>query len=172
MTVVRFVWAMSSYTKALPVVSRWLVGSSIRTMEGLKISCPARKTLVFSPPLRLPMSISGAICPICHLAKASVNLSGMSHSSFSCSYSFSVPRPSNMIDKALNLSANPNASATLIPSNCPKCCGIMYKMSSHTMVPVAGGIFPANILRSVDFPTPLFPTIAHFSPAGMVKVIF
>jgi hypothetical protein len=40
------------------------------------------------------------------------------------------------------------------------------------MVPVAGGIFPANFLRMVDFPTPLFPTIAHFSPAGMVKVIF
>lgn len=35
-------------------------------------------------------------------------------------------------------------------------------MSSHTMVPVAGGIFPANILRSVDFSYTIIPDNGAF----------
>ena len=45
-------------------------------------------------------------------------------------------------------------------------------MSSNEMEPEAGESNPAIIFRRVDFPTPLLPTTAHFSPADTEKLIF
>ena len=139
-------------------------------VSGSPSSMPARNRRVFSPPLNPLNGRKREIPANCHESSAAWARSSIFQSSSSRTKCSSAVSPFRMAWRAVSLRSMPNACATVRPSYCPKCWGTWKRCPEQYALPPPGDTSPARIRIRVDFPQPLLPVSAVFSPELIIRL--